>query len=794
MSYQRNSINQKEENNIIITSPQKKKNFTFNTSSSNIENYIFSLSESIKKKIEDLTVFNPLKKINPEQLIELNEKTYEAIYYILSKSIRQNYELLIIKIYLQTLQKFMSTINIEQGLDHLLYSISNSLKCEKKQENSVVFRYGDKGNKCYLLLIGSVSILLPKENQVKCSFLVYFKHLMLLNLINEKELLRNTISINREIFIIDEEEIEKTIHELKISIAKKQPYYKISIFNFNPKEVKDIVDYYIKIVETLVNKNIKQNCNVNDYIKYTYLYDNEDNDIYKKEELVTIYSYIEIVRKGKGDIFGEIALQSIDKKRNATIICINNCVFGTLSRDVYNNCLRDVEFKKRRNNIKFIHSFPIFQEMKWDIFELKFFNFFKIEVIKHGQTIIKQGNIANKIYFIKEGQYQINSLISLNEMTDLLKEKRKIIFKPKNKYLANERKLYRLSIINDKEVIGLNDVRFNSCYLIEVECVSTKGLVFSLSDDVLEDISIKFPEVKRKLDSLIKFKEKIITNRFLEIYKNTEKTNKEEIKRTNIEQKHFMVKKNKIFNEFVKKKILGKKNRVKSSTTRINFSVTLKSPSNMKKPESINYNKYNENPKISYNNLSQRAKLRIASASSDRRNYLTLTTTTESTFGKYMKTSNEVFKSNNNNKTLNIETPFLKYNILKKGGFKGYLKRIIGNDYEEQKLSFKEAKFRKFLVDNKKMIIGKRYNEESPTVDLLYYDNNIIDKTIGKRKKNKKKRNKQTHNASSSLLNFTNFNKSNIVKFNSTEIGKNYNNYIISDYEKKRSTNTIDYY
>ncbi len=431
--------------------------------------------------------------------------------------------------------------------------------------------------------------------------------------------------------------------------------------------------------------------------------------------------------------------------------------------------------------------------MKWDIFELKFFNFFKIEVIKHGQTIIKQGNIANKIYFIKEGQYQINSLISLNEMTDLLKEKRKIIFKPKNKYLANERKLYRLSIINDKEVIGLNDVRFNSCYLIEVECVSTKGLVFSLSDDVLEDISIKFPEVKRKLDSLIKFKEKIITNRFLEIYKNTEKTNKEEIKRTNIEQKHFMVKKNKIFNEFVKNKILGKKNRVKSSTTRIHFSLTLKPPSNIQKTELLNNNKYNENPKISYNNLSQRTKVRIVSASNDKRNYLTLPSSTESTFGRYIKTSNEILNSNNN-KSINIENPFMKYNILKKGGFKGYLKRIIGNDYEEQKMSFKEAKFRKFLVDNKKMIIGKCYNEESPTVDLLYYDNNIIDKTIGKRKKNKKKRNKQTHNASSSLLNFTNFNKSNIVKFNSTEIVRNYNTNIISDFDKKRSTNTIDYY
>ena len=50
MNYQRNSITQKEENNIIITSTAKKKNFSFNTSSSNIENYILSLAKSIKKK------------------------------------------------------------------------------------------------------------------------------------------------------------------------------------------------------------------------------------------------------------------------------------------------------------------------------------------------------------------------------------------------------------------------------------------------------------------------------------------------------------------------------------------------------------------------------------------------------------------------------------------------------------------------------------------------------------------------------------------------------------------------
>lgn len=120
MNYQRNSIIQKEENNIIITSPGKKKNFSFNTSSSNIENYILSLAKSIKKKIDDFREFNPLKEIKPEELMELNEQTYEAIYYILSKSLRQNYELLIIKIYLKTLHQFINSLKIEQELDHLL--------------------------------------------------------------------------------------------------------------------------------------------------------------------------------------------------------------------------------------------------------------------------------------------------------------------------------------------------------------------------------------------------------------------------------------------------------------------------------------------------------------------------------------------------------------------------------------------------------------------------------------------------------------------------------------------------
>ena len=45
-------------------------------------------------------------------------------------------------------------------------------------------------------------------------------------------------------------------------------------------------------------------------LKNTYLYENEKSENFEKEQLVTIYSYFEIIKKNKGDIFSEVALQN----------------------------------------------------------------------------------------------------------------------------------------------------------------------------------------------------------------------------------------------------------------------------------------------------------------------------------------------------------------------------------------------------------------------------------------------------------------------------------------------------
>ena len=117
---------------------------------------------------------------------------------------------------------------------------------------------------------------------------MYFKHLILLNLINEIEILRKTINKNKYIFHITEEEIIRTINYIKKSLLKKTPFHQMKILNFKIGEITEIIEYYIYINENIVNRNIKNVCSVEDYINYTYLFNNKKRNENEHDELLTI--------------------------------------------------------------------------------------------------------------------------------------------------------------------------------------------------------------------------------------------------------------------------------------------------------------------------------------------------------------------------------------------------------------------------------------------------------------------------------------------------------------------------
>ena len=113
-------------------------------------------------------------------------KSLEIIAYILNKTQRNENELKIICSYLEKLNKFITLLNVDKDdLESLLKNLSVHLKCEKYAKGKVVFRYGEKGHKFFIVLKGSVNILILKENKIRLTFFEYINHLIILYAIGE---------------------------------------------------------------------------------------------------------------------------------------------------------------------------------------------------------------------------------------------------------------------------------------------------------------------------------------------------------------------------------------------------------------------------------------------------------------------------------------------------------------------------------------------------------------------------------------------------------------------------------
>ena len=531
------------------------------------------------------------------KLTPLNNLT---IQYILSCRLRTKNMLKILNAFLSTM-KFLSLSADNEDKEKLLYSLSYCLKMEKKPQGSIVFRYGNKGTRFYIVLGGEVSVLIFREKTIEIDHLNYIKYLLYLKVIKEEELAKKILASNpksgfsinerhldayyddiisfinkyyiavpvndtnnneninsnktnnlfhdenndgdtpRGLYddnnnndidfdklknddsknikkvksgkksnsitfksvpiknnILNKEEKKENIKSesdnensensndksfmeknneksglfkfqkirksmessrdksrererekhvaIKYKATSKIPnYLELDICTFSPSDIAKIVNFVIKNLEIFYSRSSRVS-SLEEYIKNCYI---DESllicDKYSKKENITIFKYFEITRKKEGDIFGELALQHNDNKRTATMIVTKDSVFGILSKNDYNNCLKGVEMKKRKNEVNFIMSFSLFDETNWVNFEKLYFNYFKKEYLTSGQILIHQNEQIENIYFIMEGQIEITTNLNFNEIISILKEKNKRI---KNKHNKNINKEYA---DNDKE-------------------------------------------------------------------------------------------------------------------------------------------------------------------------------------------------------------------------------------------------------------------------------------------------------------------------------------------------------
>ena len=478
---------------------------------------IIEINNEKEEEIESLELL-----IN-DKILELNKKekdekkvfyqipfikygnTIKLLLYAIQKKEKSENDIKFISHYLTNFPNIINIHNNNSKKNYIepskiLYELSNSIKVENKIKNTLIMRFGDIGDKFYIIFKGNVSIIIKKEIEFEMTEYEYYLYLKYLKKIKEYELIEENLRLNNLNF---------DSIDLKNCLDGKLIYEK-------PKDEIEI-EYNEINIETL------NYCSTEDYIKRIKPLNNKM--IFKQRKRIIISYYYHICDLKEGDTFGEIALRE-NVKRTASIICNEDCIFGTLTKKLYDNCIKGAQEKIRLGNINFILSSELFNGVKLETFDRKYFNYFKFIQLNQDSILFNQGDFRKDIYILKEGLIEITIKTSYKELIDLIKSKNGELDEYEEKKLIKEMNLvvgnllitqryFRLFKIEENEVIGLDDyVNKDNFYICNAICKNNCSL-YSIDYNVYKYLCEKDWKIKDNFRNYKKQRFNLMANRML---------------------------------------------------------------------------------------------------------------------------------------------------------------------------------------------------------------------------------------------------------------------------------------
>ena len=526
-----------------------------------------------------------------EELSITQNDFFQICLSCLSKTARKKEETNLIFGYLYLMNDFVNMLNKNNGTHVFedLQLIAQNLGYEKLPESHILMRLGEKGKKAYITLNGNIDILIKTSKEMKVlekDYLYYIANLIrwkeygLVNIvindnfpifpleiiddITQKDIEKKNSTINIENETISSErksiiEIEVNNNEKNIIINDKDKendkeifsYFKLTTQNQTIKDPKKTKIFKATNLLSLFNlklsdkKNEKEinNVSTENYINRLNVcrdYTNIEIPINKigLENFynLKIYSYIKIISRTTGSLFGEIALSDPQALRTATIITSSESHFGTLNKKSYNQSLKIGAEKQQRQTVIFLTSFPVFNSFPTVTFFKRYFTFFSEAIPIKGSFVYCQDEKPSFFALLREGSYEVTSKMNIKELSNLIayllnKSKTDECQNKLNDLINNERELYhimkdnvkfrnfyykkevfRISEIQSPEFIGFEDfINSKGKIAFTVECKSPKGLFYTLSYDFYKEMkskeySIRTNEVlmkRNKMDVMI---------------------------------------------------------------------------------------------------------------------------------------------------------------------------------------------------------------------------------------------------------------------------------------------------
>ena len=476
---------------------------------------------------------------------------------------------------------------IKDRIKNLISNLADNVFLEKYEKDKFIIRKNEIGKDCYFLLSGRLSILKPVEYKyIKISYENYLKYL--LNVIDKKEKkIFDTVTNLNWLFIKIYNE-ENLMEIIKYYIQKRISVYSNISYDLGNKNIKEDLtlenvesflfefklkfeDFGIskdKIISDIKKINFNENSNdfhllLNNYFRdifkidkrtqilmssYDFLFEKDNNG---KDKLVTLYKYENFLTLSPGAFFGEMSLNSENKKRNASIRTETDCIVASLSIEKYANYLMDENKKILMRQINFICNNFFFNNISQRIFSKYYFSMFKLININKENIIYEQGSDCNSIFFIRDGtiKYEINA--SISEIHNLIyflisglknskafKLNNQLIDELKSTYLKNhnlinmrnasiillekinDNQKFELSLSESFEVLGLPEFFFEIPYITTCSVISPNARLFELNRYNLNDIISYEKGIKDDLNKLIFEKIVVFIKRLFNIENN----------------------------------------------------------------------------------------------------------------------------------------------------------------------------------------------------------------------------------------------------------------------------------
>ena len=542
---------------------------------------------------------------------------------------------------------FYDTFTDINTIEKLIIFCCIEMGYQKFNEGEVIYKIGDLPQEFYSIIFGKVQIIKVIVEQKTMSGFEYFCYLMNLKNNQETYLLHKSIEINSINYHINENHIEY-IHYIYLynylkSIKNNENtnisfIHLLDLIKINPEEL-GIEPSQINDINYLINnkKIIKKNfpfITAKIIQKYSFLDDNltkKDVTIYKNE----VYQVLKSM-----DYFGD---DIVKEEHSLTAISEDTSEVAVLPFQLYNSEIAILKSAALENKISKLHSSHFFHKIKYYKFRKKYYKLFTLEKYYNGDILFKEGEEIKYIYFIHEGNVQLNLSKSINGIDDLitLLIKRKKTIKlnnstnisykeTENNYnyteisstyddlvnFLDQKHNNKLIFLSNKEEIGLVSNFIGNEYLTSCVVVSKEAKIYKIDVQYInqmlneeKDCVEEYNErIENKLNLLIQglFKinniKLIMIDDKINLEKNDEKNYDEKKKLTNSSKIKGLINYNKL-NDILNEQSLNNQNLNTSNSNLNEDSIKLpyllrsiKSPKRNNSPKSNNSPK--KNPKI----------------------------------------------------------------------------------------------------------------------------------------------------------------------------------------------------